>query len=327
MSDFASAAMVNVVLNGMALLGMDTRAVRHLANPEAAHIPLQAKQTLVAATLAQGGWPSLLQLGQGFHTLGDAPLHRALASAPDAATLLERWCRLEKYVHSRHRVRCLQVDPQQASLQHVSLTPNTAPTAAEDLVVLGLLCALLQALGLQEVRAQIQGVEVFPRAEASALATLAAQGNTAHWTLHWTQALTPDPQWPAHETTAQRPMPQDLCKSLPWPALAQRCAQTLLGDLMQIHTVASMATHLGLSARSLQRHLHAQGLQFSHIIAETRLRAAAWWLLETPLSLAETGFVCGYADQAHFNRCYKRQTGLTPGAYRSSFGAAPSAAA
>jgi len=316
MSDFASAAMVGVMLKGMARLGLDTRPVQHLAQAEGAHIPLHAKQTLVAAALAQGGWANLLHLGQGFHDLADAPLHRALASAPDAATLLARWCRLEKYVHSRHRVVCLQMGPQQATLQHVSLAPHLPPKAAEDLVVLGLLCALLQALGLQQVRAQVQGVDVFPQADARALHTLAHHGHTGVWTLHW---AAPPPSVSTAPPSTQPP--QDLCQALTWPALAQQCATTLLGDLMHPHTVESMAHLLGLSTRSLQRHLHTHGLRFSQIAAEVRLRAAAWWLLETPLSLAEIGFVCGYADQAHFNRCYKRHTGLAPGAYRSSFGA------
>lgn len=317
MSDFASAAMVGVMLKGMARLGLDTGPVQHLAQTEGAHIPLRAKQALATAALAQGGWASLLHLGQGFHDLADAPLHRALASAPDAATLLARWCRLEKYVHSRHRVLCLQVGPQQATLQHVSLAPHTTPTAAEDLVVLGLLCALLQALGLRQVRAQMQGVDVFPHADAQALHTLATQAHTGVWTLHWVVAAQPC-------VTTARPSaqpPHHLYQALAWPTLAQQCATTLLGDLMHPHTLGSMADLLGLSTRSLQRHLHTHGLRFSQIAAEVRLRAAAWWLLETPLSLAEIGFVCGYADQAHFNRCYKRHTGLAPGAYRSSFGA------
>lgn len=315
MSDFASAAMVGVMLKGMARLGLDTGPVQHLAQTEGAHIPLRAKQALATAALAQGGWASLLHLGQGFHDLADAPLHRALASAPDAATLLARWCRLEKYVHSRHRVLCLQVGPQQATLQHVSLAPHTAPTAAEDLVVLGLLCALLQALGLQQVRAQVQGVDAFPHADAPALHTLATQGHTGVWTLHWAAAPRPG----VLALPSSQP-PHNLCQALAWPALAQQCAKNLLGDLMHPHTMDDMADSLGLSARSLQRHLHSHGLRFSHIATEVRLRAAAWWLLETPLSLAEIGFMCGYADQAHFNRCYKRHTGLAPGAYRSHFG-------
>lgn len=316
MSDFASAAMVSVMLKGMVRLGLDIRSVQHLAQADGAHVPLQAKQALVAVALAQGGWTSLVQLGQGFHDLADAPLHRALASAPNAATLLARWCRLEKYVHSRHRILCLQVGRQQVMLQHVSLAHQASPAAAEDLVVLGLLCALLQALGLSQVRARVHGVDVFPQADAPALRTLAHLRQTGVWMLDWAAEA---PHIPSAASSPVQP-PHNLCEALLWPALAQQCAATLLGDLMHPHTVVSMARLLGLSTRSLQRHLHSDGLSFSQITAEARLRAAAWWLLESSLSLAEIGFMCGYADQAHFNRDYKHRTGLAPGAYRSGFG-------
>ncbi|MDZ7936960.1 MAG: helix-turn-helix transcriptional regulator [Rhodoferax sp.] len=320
MSDFASAAMVGVVLSGMEKLGLDTQAVQHLAPTKGAHIPLHAKQMLVAAAMAQGGWASLVQLGQGFHAHTDAPLHRALASAPDASTLLARWCRLEKYVHSRHRVQCVQVLHHQARLQHISLALHTPPSAAEDLVVLGLLCALLQAQGLQQVRAEIQGVAVFPTMDIQALPALALRGQTAHWTLRWDSPATTSPKQRIPPASTPDQLPTNLCDAMPWSTLALQCAHAFLEDLMHTHSVASIAHSLDLSARSLQRHLKYQGLSVSRIAAEVRLRSSAWWLLETPLSLAETGFVCGFADQAHFNRSFKRHTGLTPGAYRTSFG-------
>jgi AraC family transcriptional regulator len=37
---------------------------------------------------------------------------------------------------------------------------------------------------------------------------------------------------------------------------------------------------------------------------------------ETPLT--EIAYSCGFADQSHFTRVFKRRTGLTPGAYRNS---------
>jgi AraC-like DNA-binding protein len=34
---------------------------------------------------------------------------------------------------------------------------------------------------------------------------------------------------------------------------------------------------------------------------------------------AQVGYVCGFADQAHFTRQFKRHTAMTPGLYRSEF--------
>jgi AraC-like DNA-binding protein len=36
------------------------------------------------------------------------------------------------------------------------------------------------------------------------------------------------------------------------------------------------------------------------------------------------GFACGYADQPHFTRDFKRRTAMTPAAYRSAFAVPPS---
>ena len=40
--------------------------------------------------------------------------------------------------------------------------------------------------------------------------------------------------------------------------------------------------------------------------------------------LAEVGFLCGYADQAHFTREFRRRVGLPPERYRRAFASGPS---
>jgi AraC family transcriptional regulator len=53
-------------------------------------------------------------------------------------------------------------------------------------------------------------------------------------------------------------------------------------------------------------------------IQKKRVERAAELLhdLETPLT--DIAYACGFADQSHFTRIFKRRTGLTPGAYRNS---------
>jgi len=41
--------------------------------------------------------------------------------------------------------------------------------------------------------------------------------------------------------------------------------------------------------------------------------------LQSGESLAQTTYGCGFYDQSHLNRCFKRLTGMTPGRYRAFF--------
>ena len=88
---------------------------------------------------------------------------------------------------------------------------------------------------------------------------------------------------------------------------------------MQRRTVTDVAHNIGTSARSLQRALAVAGLSYSSVLAEARLRAAGWWLLESTLPIAQVGFLSGYADQPHFTRDFSHRIGLTPGRYRDNF--------
>ena len=62
--------------------------------------------------------------------------------------------------------------------------------------------------------------------------------------------------------------------------------------------------------------LLAEGLSFSEVMRQTRMKEAARLLADPAVSLAETGYCCGYADQAHFQRDFRRAMGMTPTRFR-----------
>jgi AraC-like DNA-binding protein len=82
---------------------------------------------------------------------------------------------------------------------------------------------------------------------------------------------------------------------------------TILGDA----TLVTIAGHLGLPPRTLQRRLAEEGATFAGIIEEERRRLAHAWL-KGGLSIAETGALLGYADKAAFYRAFRKWTGTTP---------------
>ena len=73
------------------------------------------------------------------------------------------------------------------------------------------------------------------------------------------------------------------------------------------------------SARSLQRHLAAHDSGFGVLLRQVRLARSARLLAETPQSPAQIGYVCGFSDQAHFTREFKRHSAVTPVRFRQQF--------
>ncbi|MDP4078880.1 helix-turn-helix transcriptional regulator [Acidovorax sp. A1169] len=324
--DFASAAMVRLLVRAMAAQGLALPP--GLPAPAAlagSHVPLDCKRSVVHAVLAQGGPALLLQLARQVHLLRDDPVYRALMGAGDVPALLARWQRLERYVHSAHQVSVRAQGPHSLHLQHHAHTgTDGTPQPPESLAVLGVLLGTCEALGVTGLTVHLGGSDspALPLAagahQAAGLATAIAQGHASHWALHWQPANAA-----AVSEPSQQPNPQaTLCDALPWPPPAHQIARRVLHDPAGEHPVDELAQSLGQARRTLQRHLATHGLSCRAIATEARTRTAAKWLLGTPHGIAEIGFACGFADQPHFTREFARQMGMTPARYRQAFAAA-----
>ncbi|MBK9033145.1 MAG: AraC family transcriptional regulator [Myxococcales bacterium] len=81
-------------------------------------------------------------------------------------------------------------------------------------------------------------------------------------------------------------------------------------------TMDAIAARLGVSPRSLQRHLQDRGQSFTELVAETRLHLARRYLADLGLSLTECAFLLGYADLSAFSRAFRRWTGQSALAFR-----------
>lgn len=57
-----------------------------------------------------------------------------------------------------------------------------------------------------------------------------------------------------------------------------------------------------------------------------KVERARTLMLTTSESLSQIALACGLVDQAHFCRCFRRATGLTPGAWRRIHGTGPQSA-
>ena len=310
MSDFASSSMLRVLHAGMRKLGLPSPAQQWL---EQATVPLDAKQQLVMQVTAQRGAAALVQLGQGVHDLQQDSLMPTLIHPGEPGRMLATWLRLERFLHSKHRIVQTLLRPDGVAHQHISIREGTAPSAAEDLVVLGVLIALLQRTGCQEVEAELSnGLIVWPisasTAQQEALRSALLQRQTHSWRLHWgaVQVLPNLQQNPAQAVNTS---------ALSLSERLQQLASLLHGDALSLERAAQQ---LGQSPRSLQRHLRLEGVRYVDVMATVRARRASQMLSQTSPSLAEIGFACGYTDQAHFCRDFKRRVGMSPLRYRES---------
>mgnify|MGYP003449647557 FL=1 len=73
---------------------------------------------------------------------------------------------------------------------------------------------------------------------------------------------------------------------------------------------------LGVSVRSLRRHLSHEGKPYADIVSEARAAIAKVCLLDERRTIMETAQELGFSDNTSFHRAFKRWTGLTPMEYR-----------
>ena len=81
-------------------------------------------------------------------------------------------------------------------------------------------------------------------------------------------------------------------------------------------SLESVAHELGLSARSLQRHLRELGFSYQTLADEVRSATARLYLEQPDIAISEVAYLLGFADQSTFNRAFKRWTGHTPAGAR-----------
>lgn len=310
MQDFASAAMIRVIQAGVLRLGLPPARA---SSCKQAHVPLQDKRALVGHVLRTGGWAAVLQVGQGVHDIEDDPLIHLLVQTGQPWRVLSAWLRLERYLHSRHRIAQTRVNDCSALLHHAGRTVGASPLVAESWLVLGVLAALLERSGCRGLDASLQDASPLLRsgrvtASDGQLNEWAQAGNAQTWHVQWRVAqLQATAAALNHTATANQ---QDQLKN----AIQRWVYKTNNWQ----PDVSDIAAALNLSPRSLQRKLGEQGTRFVDVLGQARVQRASKMLTQSANPLAEIGFATGYSDQAHFCREFKRRTGLSPKAFRDT---------
>lgn len=77
-----------------------------------------------------------------------------------------------------------------------------------------------------------------------------------------------------------------------------------------------VAAKMGMGAKTLFRHLKAEGVTFEKVLDDLRRRLALDYLAGKKVSVNETAYLVGFSDAATFSRAFKRWTGAAPSAIR-----------
>jgi AraC-like DNA-binding protein len=95
----------------------------------------------------------------------------------------------------------------------------------------------------------------------------------------------------------------------------------LVEDLGQTALTAdSVAKALAMSRRTLTRRLGEEGISFREILDDVREELARALLQDRSQSIADVAFFLQYSEPTAFHRSFRRWTGQTPQAYRSTVG-------
>lgn len=299
MPDFTTAALTALLAN--VLEEFDPSLLQGIKTPDPmakAIVPDTDKRTLAERVLAHHGPGPLLAVGQHLHKADENPILTVLTASPDPTVLAEKWMRLERYLHSAHRVAISAAEGGGWSCTRSS-TSGSPPTLAENCLIAGLLLGLLSEIGVTEPRLVI-GQQRLSGSELLSV-RLPAEDPLLKFKLCWSadplrtrDVPDPDPQQPVRD----------------------RLADLLAADIGRSWKLKDAARTLAYSERSLQRRLTEEGRNFSSVLRRARVREATELLTQGSATLAEVGYCCGYADQAHFQRDFARTTNMTPKTFR-----------
>jgi AraC family transcriptional regulator len=135
--------------------------------------------------------------------------------------------------------------------------------------------------------------------EGDARASLLAEGLV----LELLAGLLPEPRLPRREPPAWLAKALDLIES----EYPRRISLDVVAREVGLHPVYLSRAFRRLTGRNVSQH-----------VAAARIRFAARKLAEPGLSLADIALEAGFADQSHFTRVFRRETGLTPAVFRTS---------
>jgi len=202
------------------------------------------------------------------------------------------------------------------------LDPDIWPRHQDAIFTLGILAQLLrQTPGAWLAQAQM-GVESDDERQVAQLAQRSGIPCTAGCDANWLRFPAAWAELPFDRASTHCPGDLGRLKRL----LVQRRRDTSIEERVRALVYRQLgdrpvcqqqiARLLGMSSRTLRRHLAASATSFQQLVDDCRLRQAAHELrVRRHLSIAQTALRLGYSEHSTFTRAFSRWSGMPPQSY------------
>ena len=274
-----------------------------------------AKLRSIMLALEEINGPAVLvRLGRYLAAKEQEPILTMLRHSATPSMIADRWRRLEGYSHARAR-SAFSITGKSMTI-HRGVVRGQPPARVENLLLLGFLIGLLEAAGAENIDAAIlpsHGPAVRVTRKGRISSKLAFSGRGLRFRINWSSFEQVSSSYPfmanmpgtAPSIGAQRPVVQQICSFLEH-------------DIGRSWTIDEVASAFDTSGRTLQRRLQQANSRFSDLLRLVRVREACRLLSGTRLSVGEIGFWCGFTDNAHFSRDFRRLMAMPPSVYREA---------
>ncbi len=244
-------------------------------------------------------------------------------SARNLGEAIEVLCRYER-IHQNGMRTTLVVDGDRAVVRHEVLLPHPLPPAMADNTMANLLVIGRRLTGIDYTPIEAAFVHPPP-------SDVSHHARIFRCPLHWSaphDALSIDARLldaPLRRTNRglanalERHAIELLAKLSVAGSLSDRARAAISQALPRgAPSVDEIAALLGMSPRTLQRRLRAEGTSHEAMLDALRHQLALDYLARSDLSSEDVAIMLGFSDSRGFRRAFKRWTGLSPIAFRSA---------
>ncbi|MGD2070802.1 MAG: helix-turn-helix transcriptional regulator [Gemmatimonadota bacterium] len=282
-------------------------------------IPLAPYRELLQRVLDRFGGGPILQAGLELrHAVH--PILFVLLNSDRPEVLIQKEDRLSRYIHSRHRVRIVASEPGRLVLEHAA-SGSSRPRPTENLASCGQHVALLEMIGARGLTLRLPR-SARPEAPAyheGTVGTVAGTDGFELWDFRWDEFVpSRTPMAGLDDLLLDQARLPEIQER---PGIAPAVERIVREDLGRRWSLEVVAGRLFMSTRTLQRKLKAVQLTFTELVMRVRVAEAMRLLRDSELNVTAIGYVCGFADSAHFSHSFKRVAGETPGRWRDRGGA------